>query len=121
MHKLMDLAESTGAPVVGLNDGGGARIQEGVAALAGFGGIFRAQRRALRGGPADLGDPRPVRRRSGVLPSAHRLRVHGPRTGRNLFITGPDVVEAVTGEKVTHEELGGAMHPRDPHRRRHLP
>ena len=67
IHKLMDLALKVGAPVVGLNDGAGARIQEGVVSLASYGGIFH--RNVLSSGvdPADLGDPRPVRRRRGVL------------------------------------------------------
>jgi acetyl-CoA carboxylase carboxyltransferase component len=108
IHKVMDLAESVGAPLVGLNDGGGARIQEGVVSLAGYGGIFFRNVRA-----------------SGVVPQISV--VLGPCAGgavyspamtdfifmvkgiSNMFITGPDVVKTVTGEDVTHEELGGAM------------
>ncbi len=107
VHKVMDLAESIGCPVIGLNDGGGARIQEGVSALAGFGGIFARNVRA-----------------SGVVPQISV--VLGPCAGgavyspaltdfvfmaadtANMFITGPDVVAAVTGQKVSREELGGA-------------
>ncbi len=107
IHKLMALAESTGAPVIGLNDGGGARIQEGILGLAGFGGIFAANTRA-----------------SGVIPQISVML--GPCAGgaayspaltdfvfmvrgtSNMFITGPDVVRAVTGESITLEELGGA-------------
>ncbi|GAB2921406.1 MULTISPECIES: acyl-CoA carboxylase subunit beta [Streptomyces] len=107
IHKLMDLAESAGAPVVGLCDGAGARIQEGVTALAGYGGIFR----------------RNVRN-SGVIPQISVIM--GPCAGgaayspaltdfvfmvrgtSQMFITGPDVVQAVTGEQITHDELGGA-------------
>ncbi|WP_237322001.1 acyl-CoA carboxylase subunit beta [Streptomyces sp. JJ36] len=107
IHKVMDLAETAGAPLVGLCDGAGARIQEGVTALAGYGGIFR----------------RNVRN-SGVIPQISVIM--GPCAGgaayspaltdfvfmvrgtSQMFITGPDVVEAVTGEHITHEELGGA-------------
>ncbi|AXE28333.1 methylmalonyl-CoA carboxyltransferase (plasmid) [Streptomyces globosus] len=107
IHKLMDLAEAAGAPIVGLCDGAGARIQEGVTALAGYGGIF--QRNV---------------RNSGVLPQISV--VLGPCAGgaayspaltdfvfmvrgtSQMFITGPDVVQAVTGEAVTMEHLGGA-------------
>ncbi|MFI0421579.1 acyl-CoA carboxylase subunit beta [Spongiactinospora sp. 9N601] len=107
IHKLLDLAEATGAPVVGLCDGAGARIQEGVTALAGYGGIF--QRNA---------------RMSGVVPQINVIM--GPCAGgaayspaltdfvfmvrgtAQMFITGPDVVQAVTGAQVTHAELGGA-------------
>ncbi|KRD17987.1 MULTISPECIES: acyl-CoA carboxylase subunit beta [unclassified Streptomyces] len=107
IHKVMDLAEAAGAPVVGLCDGAGARIQEGVTALAGYGGIFT----------------RNVRN-SGVIPQISV--VLGPCAGgaayspaltdfvfmvrgtSQMFITGPDVVQAVTGEHVTQERLGGA-------------
>ena len=105
--KVMDLALRTGCPVVGINDGGGARIQEGVAALAGFGEIFRRNTRA-----------------SGVIPQISLIL--GPCAGgavyspaitdftvmvdgtSHMFITGPDVIRAVTGEDVGMEELGGA-------------
>ncbi|MFC9627029.1 acyl-CoA carboxylase subunit beta [Streptomyces sp. NPDC056930] len=107
IHKLMDLAESAGCPVVGLCDGAGARIQEGVTALAGYGGIFT----------------RNVRN-SGVIPQISVIL--GPCAGgaayspaltdfvfmvrgtAQMFITGPDVVQAVTGEVITHDALGGA-------------
>jgi acetyl-CoA carboxylase carboxyltransferase component len=108
VHKLMDLAESMGVPIVGLNEGGGARIQEGVDALAGFGGIFRRNVRA-----------------SGVIPQLSAVfgpcaggAVYSPaltdfvfavRDAARMFITGPDVVAAVTGERITPEDLGGAM------------
>jgi acetyl-CoA carboxylase carboxyltransferase component len=107
IHQVFDLAESVGCPVVGLNDGGGARIQEGVAALAGFGGVFVRNVRA-----------------SGVIPQISVVlgscaggAVYSPaltdfvfmvRGLGNMFITGPDVVAAVTGEKVSQEVLGGA-------------
>ncbi|MEU2867588.1 acyl-CoA carboxylase subunit beta [Streptomyces olivoreticuli] len=107
IHKLMDLAEAAGAPIVGLCDGAGARIQEGVTALAGYGGIF--QRNV---------------RNSGVIPQISVIL--GPCAGgaayspaltdfvfmvrgtSQMFITGPDVVQAVTGEVITQDELGGA-------------
>ncbi|WP_141579126.1 acyl-CoA carboxylase subunit beta [Actinomadura sp. WMMA1423] len=107
IHKVMDLALAAGAPLVALNDSGGARIQEGVTALAGYGGIFRRNVRA-----------------SGVIPQISV--VLGPCAGgaayspaltdftfmvrdtSYMFVTGPDVIRTVTGESVTHEELGGA-------------
>jgi acetyl-CoA carboxylase carboxyltransferase component len=107
IHKVMDLAVSVGAPLIGLNDGGGARIQEGVVSLAGFGGIFHRNVQA-----------------SGVIPQLSVIM--GPCAGgavyspaltdfifmvdetSYMFITGPDVVKAVTGEDVTQQELGGA-------------
>jgi propionyl-CoA carboxylase beta chain len=105
--KLLDLAMKVGAPVVGLNDSGGARIQEGVESLAGYADIF------LRNTLA-----------SGVIPQISA--VMGPCAGgavyspaitdfvlmvegtSYMFITGPDVIKAVTHEEVTKEELGGA-------------
>ncbi|MEX2626496.1 MAG: acyl-CoA carboxylase subunit beta [Ilumatobacteraceae bacterium] len=108
IHKLMDLALKVGAPVVGLNDGAGARIQEGVVSLASYGGIFHRNVKS-----------------SGVVPQISVIL--GPCAGgavyspamtdfvfmvaesSHMFITGPDVVKTVTGEDVTLEELGGAM------------
>src|ERR1700704_1803148 len=108
IHKVMDLAESVGAPVVGLNDGAGARIQEGVVSLDAYGGIFSRNVKA-----------------SGVIPQISVIL--GPCAGgavyspaltdfvvmvkgtSHMFITGPDVVKTVTGEDVTQEELGGAI------------
>jgi acetyl-CoA carboxylase carboxyltransferase component len=108
IHKIMDLAESVGAPVIGLNDGAGARIQEGVVSLAAYGGIFYRNVKV-----------------SGVVPQISVVMgpcaggaVYSPamtdfvfmvRGTSHMFITGPDVVKAVTGEDVTQEELGGAM------------
>ncbi|CAN5776847.1 acyl-CoA carboxylase subunit beta [soil metagenome] len=108
IHKLMDLAASVGAPLIGLNDGAGARIQEGVVALAGYGGIFRRNVAS-----------------SGVIPQISVIlgpcaggAVYSPaltdfifmvRETSHMFITGPDVVKTVTGETVTLEALGGAM------------
>ena len=106
--KVMDLAMKNGAPVIGINDSGGARIQEGVVALKGYGDIF------LRNTLA-----------SGVVPQISVIM--GPCAGgavyspaitdfifmtagtSQMYITGPDVVRAVTQEELTHEELGGAQ------------
>jgi acetyl-CoA carboxylase carboxyltransferase component len=107
IHEIMDLAEAVGAPIVGLNDGGGARIQEGVPALAGFGGVFRRNVR-LSGVTPQI---------SVVLGSCAGGAVYSPALTdfvfmvegtSNMYITGPDVIAAVTGETVTHDELGGA-------------
>lgn len=105
--KLMDLAMEVGAPVIGLKDSGGARIQEGVSSLDGYGRIFERNVRA-----------------SGVIPQISVIM--GPCAGgavyspamtdfviqvdgsSHMFITGPDVIKAVTGEEKTMEELGGA-------------
>jgi propionyl-CoA carboxylase beta chain len=105
--KVMDLAMKTGVPIVGINDGGGARLQEGVSSLKGYGEIFRRHVRA-----------------SGVVPQISVIL--GPTAGgavyspsitdfvfmveghSYMFITGPDVVKAVTMEEVTDEDLGGA-------------
>ncbi|MDT0341200.1 acyl-CoA carboxylase subunit beta [Streptomyces litchfieldiae] len=107
IHKIMDMALAAGAPLVSLNDGAGARIQEGVSALAGYGGIFQRNTRA-----------------SGVIPQISVML--GPCAGgaayspaltdfvfmvretAQMFITGPDVVQAVTGARVTQNGLGGA-------------
>src|SRR5687767_3204764 len=108
IHKLMDLALKVGAPMVGLNDGAGARIQEGVVSLASYGGIF--YRNVLSSGV--------VPQISVVLGPCAGGAVYSPamtdfifmvRGTSHMFITGPDVVKAVTGEDVTLEELGGAM------------
>ena len=105
--KIMDQAMKVGAPVIGLNDSGGARIQEGVASLAGYTEIF--QRNVLA---------------SGVIPQLSLIMgpcaggaVYSPamtdfifmvRDSSYMFVTGPDVVKTVTHEDVTQEELGGA-------------
>ena len=107
IHKVMDLALSVGAPMIGLNDGAGARIQEGVVSLDSYGGIFHRNVKS-----------------SGVIPQISVIL--GPCAGgavyspamtdfvfmvaekSHMFITGPDVVKTVTGEEVTLEDLGGA-------------
>ena len=106
--KIMDLAMRNGAPLIGLNDSGGARIQEGVASLAGYADIF------LRNTLA-----------SGVIPQISAIlgpcaggAVYSPaitdfilmtRDTSYMFVTGPDVIKTVTHEEVTKQELGGAM------------
>ncbi|HEV2107973.1 MAG TPA: acyl-CoA carboxylase subunit beta [Thermomicrobiales bacterium] len=105
--KVMDLAERYGCPIIGINDSAGARIQEGVEGLAGYGDVFFRNVRA-----------------SGVIPQISIIA--GPCAGgavyspamtdfifmvegtSQMFITGPDVIKTVTGEQVSHEELGGA-------------
>lgn len=105
--KIMDLAIQNGAPVIGLNDAGGARIQEGVEALAGYGDIFLRNVKS-----------------SGVIPQISAIM--GPCAGgavyspsitdfvfmvedtSYMFVTGPDVIKSVTHEEITKEELGGA-------------
>jgi acetyl-CoA carboxylase carboxyltransferase component len=107
IHKVMDLALKIGAPMIGLNDGAGARIQEGVVSLDGYGGIF--YRNVLSSGV--------VPQISVVLGPCAGGAVYSPamtdfifmvRNSSHMFITGPDVVKTVTGEDVTLEELGGA-------------
>ncbi|MEN8246723.1 MAG: carboxyl transferase domain-containing protein [Thermodesulfobacteriota bacterium] len=106
--KVMDLALKAGVPFVGLNDSGGARIQEGVDALSGYGQIFYRNSQA-----------------SGVIPQVSAIM--GPTAGgavyspamtdyifmvkdsSYMFITGPEVIKSVTGEEITFEDLGGAM------------
>jgi len=106
--KIMDKAMKAGIPIVGFNDSGGARIQEGIDALKGYGNIFFRNARA-----------------SGVIPQISAIM--GPCAGgavyspamtdfvfmvkhtSYMYITGPDVIRAVTGERTDHEELGGAI------------
>ena len=105
--KVMDLAAKTGCPLVGLNDSGGARLQEGVTSLAAYGDIFL--RNTLFSGV--------IPQISVIVGPAAGGAVYSPAitdfvfmvsgTGQ-MYITGPDVIKAVTGEEVTHEELGGA-------------
>ncbi|MBC6436765.1 MAG: acyl-CoA carboxylase subunit beta [Rhodobacteraceae bacterium] len=105
--KIMDMAMQNGAPVVGINDSGGARIQEGVSSLAAYGEVFRRNIEA-----------------SGVVPQISMIMgpcaggaVYSPamtdfifmvKDSSYMFVTGPDVVKTVTNEHVTAEELGGA-------------
>jgi methylmalonyl-CoA decarboxylase subunit alpha len=108
IHTLMDLAAATGAPIIGLNDGGGARIQEGITALAGFGGIF-ARNVSLSGVVPQISVILGPCAGGAAYSPALTDFVFGVKDKTNLFLTGPDVVEAVTGEKTTREELGGAV------------
>jgi propionyl-CoA carboxylase beta chain len=106
--KLMDLALKVGAPVIGLNDSGGARIQEGVASLGGYADIFL--RNVLSSGV--------VPQISAIMGPCAGGAVYSPaitdftimvKNTSYMFITGPDVIKTVTHEEVTKEELGGAM------------
>ncbi|MBT3423806.1 MAG: acyl-CoA carboxylase subunit beta [Bacteroidetes bacterium] len=106
--KIMDLAMKNGAPVIGLNDSGGARIQEGIVSLGGYADIFYRNTRA-----------------SGVIPQISSIMgpcaggaVYSPAitdfimmvdSSSHMFVTGPNVVKTVTHEEVTFEELGGAF------------
>ena len=107
INKIQDLALESGIPIVGLNDSGGARVQEGVRSLAAYGEVFQRNVQA-----------------SGVIPQISLIM--GPCAGgavyspaltdftimvdqtSNMFLTGPEIVASVTGERVTSEELGGA-------------
>lgn len=107
IHKVMDLALSAGAPLVSLNDGAGARIQEGVNALAGYGGIFRRNVRASGMIPQVSVVLGPCAGGATYSPALTDF-VFMVQGGSQMYITGPDVVTEVTGEKITHEQLGGA-------------
>lgn len=105
--KIMDMAMQNGAPVIGLNDSGGARIQEGVASLAGYAEVF--QRNILASGV--------VPQISVIMGPCAGGAVYSPamtdfifmvKDSSYMFVTGPDVVKTVTNEVVTAEELGGA-------------
>ena len=105
--KIMDHAIRVGAPVIGINDSGGARIQEGVASLAGYADVF--QRNVLASGV--------VPQISVIMGPCAGGAVYSPamtdfifmvRDSSYMFVTGPDVVRTVTQEDVTHEQLGGA-------------
>jgi acetyl-CoA carboxylase carboxyltransferase component len=106
--KIMDLAMKNGAPLIGLNDSGGARIQEGVVSLAGYAYIFL--RNVLASGV--------IPQISAILGPCAGGAVYSPamtdfilmvKDTSHMFITGPEVIRAVTHEEVTFEELGGAM------------
>jgi propionyl-CoA carboxylase beta chain len=106
--KIMDLAMKNGAPVIGLNDSGGARIQEGVFSLGGYADIFL--RNTLASGVVPqisliLG---PSAGGAVYSPALTDFVVMVKNTG-NMFVTGPDVVKTVTHENVTFEDLGGAL------------
>ncbi|MFC8360779.1 acyl-CoA carboxylase subunit beta [Streptomyces griseorubiginosus] len=107
IQKVMDMAVAAGAPLVSLNDGAGARIQEGVSALAGYGGIFRRNVRASGVIPQISVILGPCAGGSAYSPALTDF-VFMVRGTSQMFITGPDVVKAVTGEDVSQEKLGGA-------------
>lgn len=110
IHKVMDLAESSGVPLIALCDGAGARIQEGVTALAGYGGIFSRNVRASGLIPQISVVLGPCAGGAAYSPALTDF-VFMVRGTSQMFLTGPDVVQAVTGEKLTQDELGGAdMH-----------
>ncbi|MGH9153359.1 MAG: acyl-CoA carboxylase subunit beta [Acidimicrobiales bacterium] len=108
VHKVMDLAAAVGVPVIGLNDGAGARIQEGVVALDMYGKIF-ARNVALSGVVPQVSVVLGPCAGGAVYSPAMTDFVFMVQESSHMFITGPDVVRAVTGEDVSVEELGGAM------------
>jgi acetyl-CoA carboxylase carboxyltransferase component len=110
IHKVMDLAMATGSPLIGLNDSGGARLQEGVLSLHGYGGIFRRQVAASGVIPQISVVLGPCAGGAAYSPALADV-VFMVRETAKMYLTGPDVVAAVCGQRVTHEELGGAdMH-----------
>ena len=106
--KLMDLAVRNGAPVVGLNDSGGARIQEGVLSLAGYADIFLRNTLASGVVPQISAIMGPCAGGAVYSPAITDFTVMVQGTSY-MFVTGPDVVKTVTQEEVSKEELGGAM------------
>ena len=106
--KLMDLAMNNGAPIVGLNDSGGARIQEGVASLAGYADIFLRNTLASGVIPQLSAIMGPCAGGAVYSPAITDFTVMVERTSY-MFVTGPDVIRTVTHEEVTKDELGGAM------------
>ena len=106
--KAMDMALSTGSPVVGLIDSGGARIQEGVDSLAGYGEIFLRNTRASGVVPQISAILGPAAGGATYSPALTDFVFMASGVGQ-MYITGPDVIRAVTGEEVSHEDLGGAV------------
>ena len=106
--KVMDLAVQTGAPVIGLNDSGGARIQEGVASLGGYADIFLRNTLASGVVPQISAIMGPCAGGAVYSPAITDFVVMVKHTSY-MFVTGPDVIKAVTHEQVTKEDLGGAM------------
>jgi propionyl-CoA carboxylase beta chain len=105
--KIMDLAMETGAPLVGLNDSGGARIQEGVASLGGYADIFLRNTLASGVVPQVSAIMGPCAGGAVYSPAITDFIFMVDRTSY-MFVTGPDVIKTVTHEEVTKEELGGA-------------
>jgi propionyl-CoA carboxylase beta chain len=106
--KIMDLAMKMGAPVIGLNDSGGARIQEGVASLAGYADIFLRNTLASGVVPQISAIMGPCAGGAVYSPAITDFTIMVKQTSY-MFVTGPDVIRTVTHEQVTKEELGGAM------------
>jgi propionyl-CoA carboxylase beta chain len=106
--KIMDLALKTGAPVIGLNDSGGARIQEGVMSLAGYADIFLRNTLASGVVPQISAVMGPCAGGAVYSPAITDFIFMVDRTSY-MFVTGPDVIKTVTHEDVTKEELGGSM------------
>ncbi len=106
--KIMDLALKTGCPVIGLNDSGGARIQEGVLSLAGYADIFLRNTLASGVIPQISAVMGPCAGGAVYSPAITDFVLMVEKTG-NMFVTGPDVIKTVTHEDVTKERLGGAM------------
>jgi propionyl-CoA carboxylase beta chain len=106
--KIMDLAVRNGAPVVGLNDSGGARIQEGVLSLAGYADIFLRNTLASGVVPQISAIMGPCAGGAVYSPAITDFTVMVRRTSY-MFVTGPDVIKTVTREEVSKEDLGGAM------------
>ena len=106
--KIMDLAMKVGVPVIGLNDSGGARIQEGVASLGGYADIFLRNTLASGVIPQISAIMGPCAGGAVYSPAITDFTVMVKNTSY-MFITGPDVIKTVTHEEVTKEELGGAM------------
>lgn len=106
--KIMDLALKSGAPIIGLNDSGGARIQEGVVSLGSYGEIFKRNVWASGVIPQISVIMGPCAGGAVYSPALTDFVVMVKKTS-NMFITGPQVIKAVTSEEVTPEELGGAM------------
>jgi len=106
--KVMDLAVQNGAPMIGLNDSGGARIQEGVMSLGAYGEIFKRNVWSSGVVPQISVIMGPCAGGAVYSPALTDLVIMVKKTS-NMFITGPQVIKAVTSEEVTAEELGGAM------------
>ncbi len=106
--KVMDLALQNGAPMIGLNDSGGARIQEGVMSLGGYGEIFKRNVWSSGVIPQISVIMGPCAGGAVYSPALTDLVIMVKKTS-NMFITGPQVIKAVTSEEVTAEDLGGAM------------
>src|SRR5687767_7174836 len=106
--KIMDLAVKMGAPIVGLNDSGGARIQEGVMSLGGYADIFLRNTLASGVVPQISAIMGPCAGGAVYSPAITDFNIMVDGTSY-MFVTGPDVIKTVTHEDVTKEELGGAM------------